>query len=279
MLPETILQNCIAAIRKRLVNESARVARFLDRNLFRMLGGWAALTLIFGAIRLAALIIAHPQLSRIALVADLIASYALVAAAPLAAYALIARSFPKDKLPDQPAIRLCHFGKWSSVSPTEARDSPEFGMSGLLVSLVAGLALSITMRMVEYFLAMPAVPYMAPDWAVAMFRLMTFDLVLFGFLYTICIAMALRAAPLFPRMLCYTWVCDLLMQLAIARHMASIAGLPVDVAQALEPYVLVNIKKTLISVMIWLPYLIVSNRVNLTFRLRVRFDRATALPA
>lgn len=279
MMPATTLQKCIAALRERLVSESARVAGFLDRNFSVMLGGWAALTLFFGAMRLAALIIAHPQLARVALITDLIVSYALIAAAPLAAYALIARSFPKDKLPGQPAIRLCHFGKWSSVSPTEARDRPEFGMSGLLVSLVAGLVLSISMRMIEYFLAMPAVPYMAPDWAVAMFRLMTFDLVLFAFLYTICIGMALRAAPLFPRMLCYTWACDLLMQLAIARHMAGIAGLPIDVAQALEPYVLVNIKKTLISVVIWLPYLIVSNRINLTFRLRVRFDQATALPA
>jgi hypothetical protein len=279
MTRETILQNCIAAMRKRLVSESARVAGFLDRNLWVMLGWWAVLTLLFGAIRLTALIVAHPQLARIALITDLILSYALIAASPLAAYALIARSFPKGKLPAQPALRLCHFGKWSSVSPSEARDRPEFGMSGLLVSLVAGLVLSISMRMIEYFLAMPAVPYMAPDWAVAMFRLMTFDLVLFAFLYTICIGMALRAAPLFPRMLCYTWACDLLMQLAIARHMAGIAGLPSDVAQALEPYVLVNIKKTLISVMIWLPYLIVSNRVNLRFRLRVRFERATAATA
>lgn len=279
MTPAIFLQDCIAAIRKRLVNESARVAEFLDRNLSVMLGGWAVLTLVFGAIRLTALIVAHPQLARLPLVADLIFSYALIAASPLAAYALIARSFPKDRLPVQPAIRLCHFGKWSSVSPTDARDRPEFGMSGLLVSLVAGLVLSISMRMIEYFLAMPAVPNMAPDWAVTMFRLMTFDLVFFGFLYTVCIGMALRAAPLFPRMLCYTWICDLLMQLAIARHMTGVVGLPGDVAQALEPYVLVNIKKILISVVIWLPYLIVSNRINLTFRLRVRFDQTSGMRA
>lgn len=278
-MPATLLQNRILAIRRHLVNESARVARFLDRYLLKMLGGWAVLTLLFGAIRLTVLIVAHPQLARIALIADLIISYALIAASPLAAYTLIARSFPKDKLPVQPVIRLCRFGKWSSVSPSEARDHPEFGMSGLLVSLVAGLVLSISMRMIEYFLAMPAVPYMAPDWAVAMFRLMTFDLIFFSFLYTVCIGMALRAAPLFPRILCYTWACDLLMQLAIARHMAGISGLPSDVAQALEPYVLVNIKKTLISVMIWLPYLIVSNRINLTFRLRVRFDQVTVAVA
>lgn len=279
MKPATFLQKRFESLRARLVAESVRIAAFLDRKLPALLGGWAVLALILGSIRLATLIAAHPQLARISLIADLVWSYALIAAAPPAAYALIVGSFPRGSLPGQPAIRLCRFGRWSDVSPADARGLPEFGMSGLLVSLVAGLVLSISMRMIEYFLAMPAVPNMAPEWAVTMFRLMTFDLVFFGFLYTVCIGMALRAAPLFPRMLCYTWICDLLMQLAIARHMAGIVGLPDDVAQALQPFVLVNIKKILISVVIWLPYLIVSRRINLTFRLRVRFDQRSRMRA
>jgi hypothetical protein len=40
----------------------------------------------------------------------------------------------------------------------------------------------------------------------------------------------------------------------------------------LQAFLAGNIKKVLISVMIWLPYLLVSNRVNVTFRQRVRHE-------
>jgi len=43
-----------------------------------------------------------------------------------------------------------------------------------------------------------------------------------------------------------------------------------EVAQARQPFVTGNLQKVLISVTLWLPYLLVSRRVNLTFRHRVR---------
>ena len=261
----------------RLLAESRRVAAHIERHLTAILSGWAILTLAIGAIKLALLVAAHPKLARVDLLAGLVGSYLLIAAAPIAGFALVAGIFPKGQSPTQPSVRLCRFGRWKGVSESEARLRPNFGMSGLLVSLVAGLMLSISMRMIEYFVAMPAVPAWAPAWALAMFRVMTFDLVFFSFLYSVCIAMALRAAPLFPRMLCYTWLCDLLMQLAIARHTVGVGGLPPEVASALQPYLLVNVKKILISAVIWLPYLILSKRINLTFRLRTRFDEAARL--
>ena len=263
----------------RLVAESRRAAAFIERHITAILSGWVILTVLFGGLKLALLIAAHPRIARADLLASLVGSYLSIAAAPIVAFALVNRAFPKGQSATQPAVRLCRFGQWESVSATEARQRPNFGMSGLLVSLVGGLMLSVSMRAFEYFVAMPAVPDMAPGWAVAMFRITTFDLVLFSFLYSVCIAMALRAAPLFPRMLCYTWFCDLLMQIAIARYTNGAGGLPAEVAVALQPYLLMNLKKILISVVIWLPYLVVSRRINLTFRQRVKANEAPRLRA
>ena len=45
----------------------------------------------------------------------------------------------------------------------------------------------------------------------------------------------------------------------------------------MQAFLVANVKKVLISVVIWLPYLLISNRVNVTFRQRVR--RGDALTA
>ena len=272
-----LLANYRQRLAARLLAESRRAAAVIEQQITAIVGGWAALILLIGTVKLALLVSAHPKIARVDLLVGLAGSYLLIAAAPALGFALVNSVFPKGRLSAQPSIRMCRYGQWASVSAAAARLQPNFGMSGSLVSLVGGLMLSISMRMIEYSVAMPAVPVGAPTWALAMFRIMTFDLIFFSFLYSVCITMALRAAPLFPRMLCYTWLCDLLMQLAIARYMSGVDGLPSEVAIALQPYVLVNVKKILISVVIWLPYLIVSKRINLTFRLRIRFDEAAQL--
>jgi Protein of unknown function (DUF2569) len=99
---------------------------------------------------------------------------------------------------------------------------------------------------------------------------MTIDMVVMGFLYSVCFVMALRSVPYFPRMMVLTWALDISMQLGIASTMAASPDLPAEVAQALQPFVTGNLQKVLISVTLWLPYLLVSKRVNLTFRHRVR---------
>jgi hypothetical protein len=85
----------------------------------------------------------------------------------------------------------------------------------------------------------------------------------------VCFVMALRAIPLFPRMLLFAWVADIALQFAIARHAAG-SDLPVPVVEALHSLIEGNIQKVLISAFVWLPYLIVSDRVNVTFRQRMR---------
>ena len=253
-----------------LLAESQRIARFLDRRVTTLLMIWFAITALAGSFKILNLVATHPKLAAPAYLLPMILPYALIALAPVAGYALVVRCFAHGAIAAQPTVRLARVGRWSNLSPAQARQQQDYGMSGLLVSLIAGLLLSMIMRLGEYLLAMPALPRQAPGWALAMFDAMTFDLIYLSFLYSVCVAMALRAAPLFPRMLAYTWLCDLLMQLAIARYAVASGGLPGEVVAPLQAFLIANVKKVLISVMIWLPYLLVSDRVNVTFRQRVR---------
>jgi hypothetical protein len=91
-----------------------------------------------------------------------------------------------------------------------------------------------------------------------------------NFFYMVCFVMALRAVPLFPRMLLFAWTADLALQFAIAQTVATTPGLPAQVAGALESLLHGNLQKVLVSAFVWLPYLILSDRVNVTFRQRVR---------
>jgi hypothetical protein len=70
-------------------------------------------------------------------------------------------------------------------------------------------------------------------------------------------------------MLLFAWSMDLFMQLAIARSVASVADLPPTVALALQELFSSNVTKVLISVAVWLPYLLLSERVNVTYRSRM----------
>ena len=256
-----------------LAAESARVSAFINRNLIKLLFGWAALSVLAGGIKV---LLAAPDMAAdpAANLAGVVLPYLAIALAPVAGYALSSKCFPQGQETAQPAVRLARLGRWQQLPPGHARHDPAFGVSGLLVSLIAGLLLSMVIRISEFFLAMPAVPHGAPPWASAMFRVMAFDLVFLSFLYAVCVTMALRAAPLFPRMLVYAWLCDVMMQVAIAHYAASVGGMPAEIAASLQGYLTGNIKKVLISVVIWLPYLLVSARVNVTFRNRIKFAPA-----
>jgi hypothetical protein len=98
---------------------------------------------------------------------------------------------------------------------------------------------------------------------------MTFDVVLFTSLYMIAFVAALRRVPLFPRLLVAIWACDLAMQLVIAQWVVGTQGLPATVAGALHGLLDGNVKKVLVSIALWLPYLLLSTRVNVTYRSRL----------
>jgi hypothetical protein len=168
----------------------------------------------------------------------------------------------------QPTTRLARIGRWVPVSREEAQRHSLYGTSGIMVSLIVGMMLNVPIRAAEYLAAMPPVPQAAPRWLAMLHLAMTFDVVAFTSLYMIAFVAALRRVPLFPRLLLAIWLGDLAMQLLTAQMVAS-TDVPPHVAAALQNLLEGNVKKVLISMALWLPYLLLSTRVNVTYRHRV----------
>lgn len=254
----------------RLSASSRRAAVLLEFKFELLLRCWLWFCIAAGSLKLLGLAALNLQAVTPTDLPFLALPYMLVAMAPVAGYRLASACFPTGRLLAQPSLRLARFGQWQNVPALEASAAASYGPGGIIVSLIAGLLISIVLRSGEYFVAIPAIPLMAPVWARTIIQVMTIDMVVMGFLYSVCFVMALRNVPHFPRMMVLTWASDLALQLGIASTMAAIPDLPVEVAQALQPFVTGNLQKVLISITIWLPYLLVSKRVNLTFRHRIR---------
>jgi len=65
------------------------------------------------------------------------------------------------------------------------------------------------------------------------------------------------------------WGIDIAMQLVAAQLIGGTPGLPASVAAPLHELIEGNVTKVLISAGLWLPYLLLSRRVNVTYRRRV----------
>jgi hypothetical protein len=157
-------------------------------------------------------------------------------------------------------------GRWRDLSLSEAKANPLFGTSGIMVSLLVGMLLNVPVRAAEYLVIMPAIPREVPGWLSTLHLAMTLDVVVLSSLYVVAFTMALRRVPSFPRFLLLVWLVDITAQVLIAQ---SVEGdLPAGVAGALSGLLQGNIMKVLISMGLWLPYLILSTRVNVTFRRR-----------
>jgi hypothetical protein len=198
----------------------------------------------------------------------MLAPYALLALAPVATFLLALRWFADADRGPQPSIRLARVGRWRDVSAEEARRHPLYGTSGIMLSLTIGMLMNVAFRTGEYLLTMPAINAGAPEWLTTLHLAMTLDTVVIGSLYVVAFAMALRRVALFPRFLALVWLLDLTAQLLVAQA-ATAVGLPPSVAGALHGLLALNVQKVLISVALWAPYLILSKRVNVTFRHRV----------
>lgn len=196
-------------------------------------------------------------------------SYTLLVAAPMVMMFLGLRWFRKDMLQPQPRFRFSRVGQWRAVDPVSARSLPLFGASGFMASLIVGILLNIPLRAFEFLTAIPALPVDAPGWFLLLRQLMLLDVVVMTSMYAFAAVLALRHVPSFPRFLVAAWIIDVLMQVGIARIMGALTELPPGVAAPLGGLLEGNLKKVLISVAIWLPYLILSKRVNLTYRCRV----------
>lgn len=194
--------------------------------------------------------------------------YILVTVAPLVSISFALRWFGNSDARAATPGRFERREKWRYLPIEEARTHPLYGPSGIMVSLLVGILLNVPVRLGEYLVAIPAIPAGVPAWLSTLHLMMTIDVVLMTSLYTIVFVAALKRAPLFPALLMSVWAFDLSMQLFIA-EMVTAQGLPATVAAPLHSLLEGNVKKVFISVAIWLPYLILSRRVNVTYRRRV----------
>jgi hypothetical protein len=195
--------------------------------------------------------------------------YLLLVCAPVASATLALRWFADGEAQPQPRFRLSIVGKWRTIDREDAPRYHLYGAGGVMVSLLVGMLVNVPFRAIEYLGAMPAVSGKLPAWLSVLHMMMTLDVVMMTSLYAIAFVAALRHVPLFPRLLVAIWGLDLAMQLMTAELVAGTPGLPPAVADALHNLLDGNVKKVLISVALWLPYLLLSRRVNLTYRSRV----------
>lgn len=250
--------------RQKVIKRSVALRGSIESNLDRLVQFWLVAVGLASAVRVAASPIRGP-VSGI----ELFAPYALLIAAPVVSLLLALRWFADGDLQPQPKVRLARIGRWTEVSPAEARRHPLYGADGLMVSLLIGILLNVPVRAAEYFIAMPALAGNVPPWLATLRLAMTVDVVVMTSLYTVAFVAALRRVPLFPRLLVALWTLDLLMQLGTAQLLAMEPGLPPSVASALSGLLDGNVKKVLISAALWAPYLLLSRRVNLTYRSRL----------
>jgi hypothetical protein len=248
----------------RMTAKSAAVLVSLDTRLDRILQGW----LLLAGLCCMARIAFSPHLPPGAAL-PAVTSYILVIVAPFASTLLALRWFREGDRFAQPATRLARLGRWRDAPRPEAEGHALYGTSGIMVSLLVGIMLNVPVRAIEYLTAMPPIAAHPPAWLSALHFMMTLDVVLFGSLYMIAFVAALRRVPLFPRVLAAIWLCDIAMQIATAQLVAAAPGLPDGVGAALSALLTGNVKKVLISIAVWLPYLLLSTRVNVTYRHRL----------
>jgi hypothetical protein len=251
-------------LNEKLTARSAALLLTIDQRLHRIMQIWLLLAGLTAAARMASASHNIPLA-----IGSTYGSYLLVVVAPVVSTLLALRWFADGDKQPQPNTRLAVLGRWRSISQTQASRHRLYGAGGIMASLLVGMMLNVPVRAAEYFVSMPPLPLDAPRWLSTLHFALTFDVVLFGSLYMIAFVAALRRVPLFPRLLVAIWIGDLAMQLVTARLVAEAGGVPPAVANALLHVLDGNVKKVLISVALWLPYLLLSKRVNVTYRNRL----------
>jgi hypothetical protein len=244
--------------------QAAALRSALEQRLPVVLVGWIVAAAVASALRIAM----SPSTSIDAPLAALF-PYLLLVAAPAVSLTLALRWFDGDPGQAVPTVRSAWFGVWRPVDRTVARRHRLYGADGLMVSLLVGMLLNVPLRALEYLAAMPALAGPMPEWLAVLRTMMTLDVVLVSTLYVIAFAAALRLSPAFPRLLVSVWLVDLAFQGLTARLVAAEPGLPARVASALESLLVGNAWKVIASMAIWLPYLLLSKRVNVTYRHRI----------
>jgi hypothetical protein len=257
----------VRLVQDHLYRKSVALVLSLQLNLQRIVGTWILIAAFACGLRLAFPATPYadaPWASGLGLL-----PYMLVVGAPVGTLLLGLKLFPAGRLHAQPGLRLAQVGRWRKVDCLEAREMSQFGLYGVMASLLLGIALNVPVRTLEFLSAVPALGSYAPTWFISLYAVMLADVVLLSCLYMFAFAMALRMVPLFPRFLAMVWGVDLMAQVGIAQFVARVGDVPHAVELALVDLLSGNVKKVLISAALWLPYLLLSERVNITFRNRV----------
>ena len=251
-------------VRKHLRNRSTALLMSLEGGISRIMLGWLLVAMLACVLRIAMSPSrgAGPSLSTML-------PYVLVIGAPLVSMALALRWFAGADTVSQPAVRLARLGQWRDVGEATARRYRYYGTTGLMVPLLVGMLLNVPLRTAEYLAAMPALSGSIPEWLRTLNLLMTADVVLLSSLYVVAFVAGLRRLPSFPRLLAAVWVVDLIVQSGIAAAARAEPGLPTSVSAALHGLLEANVLKAIVSMAIWLPYLLLSKRVNATYRHRL----------
>ncbi len=249
----------------RLHDQSVRFVAPLEDRVRSLLLCW---TIVVALICLARVLFPVTPADSAASALVLFVPHAMILASPFFAYWTANALFPRGVAFAQPDIRLALYGKWRALDALSVRRHPAFGPVGIMASLLLGMLLNVPVRTAEFMAAVPAMTGSAPVWGQMIYLAMAADLVAMNFLYTLCFFMALRGMPFFPRLLLLTWGVDLVSQLILADYLSGAPHLPQAVAAAIAPLLDSNIKKVCISALVWLPYLILSERVNVTYRWR-----------
>ena len=242
----------LSAVSQRLSAKSATLLVSLDTRLDRIMQTW----LLVAGLACAARIAFSPMNGPIGL--DSLLPYILLILAPFASIVLALRWFADGDRQAQPEIR----GPSGTLEDGDAmRGAASFALwRGRDHGFAACWnAHQRAFSALEYLGAMPAITGVVPPWLDILHTMMTLDVVLMSSLYAIAFVAALRHAPMFPRLVVAIWGLDLTMQLVTAELVAGTPGLPVSVAEALHNLLDGNVKKVLISIGLWLPYLLLSS--------------------
>ena len=256
----------VQVVKDHLYRKSVALVLSMQVNLQRIMMIWVLLAAFACGLRMAFPATPYAGLPWISGTGLL--PYLLVVGAPVGTLLLGLKLFPAGRVHAQPSFRLAQIGRWRKLDCVQVRDMSQFGLYGVMASLLVGIALNVPVRTLEFLSAIPALGSFSPAWFVSLYAVMLADVVLLSSLYMLAFAMALRLVPLFPRFLVMVWGVDLLAQLCIAHLVAGIDDVPQAVELALADMLTGNVKKVLISAALWLPYLLLSERVNLTFRHR-----------
>ncbi|MXO55268.1 DUF2569 domain-containing protein [Pontixanthobacter gangjinensis] len=261
-----MILKCFEAYRAALFAKSLLVPAFFYNRMAIVTLLWLMLT-----VPLALLKLAFPATSihNLGDALPILVAYSIIIAAPICGYLIAHEAFGKQASSTQLDFHLSFLGKWKRIDEQSARKNILFGPVGFIASLLIGMLLNVVIRAGEFFLAVPAMSAHAPEWGMTLFITMTADVAITGFFYMVAFVMALRTVPLFPRMLLFAWCVDVFMQLIIAQQLSLVGNIPAGVVTPLVDLLQGNMTKVMISIVVWMPYLLLSHRVNITYRHRL----------